>query len=58
MHDSPDHNPTYLPKLLESLKSQGYTMVALSDLARLGAPVNEPLTLGSDGLGHGTSQGY
>jgi peptidoglycan/xylan/chitin deacetylase (PgdA/CDA1 family) len=53
MHDSPGHNPTgYLPRVLDLLKAQGYEVVTLTELAQMGPPVNEPLTLGIKGLGY------
>ena len=54
MHDSLTHDPTkYLPTLLKRLRKRGYQMVTLTALAEIGEPVEEPLRLGSKGLGFG-----
>ena len=53
MHDSPGHDPMQLlPKVLGFFKARGYDVVTLTDLAKMGPPVNEPLTLGIRGLGN------
>jgi peptidoglycan/xylan/chitin deacetylase (PgdA/CDA1 family) len=53
MHDSPQHDPAkFLPAVLSLLKARGYRVVTMSQLAQMGPPVNEPLTLGIQGLGY------
>jgi peptidoglycan/xylan/chitin deacetylase (PgdA/CDA1 family) len=53
MHDSPNHDPaSFLPQVLSLLKARGYRVVTMSQLAQMGPPVDEPLTLGIKGLGY------
>ena len=52
MHDSPKHDPVYLPAVLRLLKQRGYRVVTMTALAQMGRPVKEPLVLGVRGLGH------
>ena len=48
-----EHDPMQLlPKVLDLFKARGYDVVTLTDLAKMGPPVNEPLTLGIRGLGN------
>jgi peptidoglycan/xylan/chitin deacetylase (PgdA/CDA1 family) len=50
MHDSPTHDPRYLPQLLRALRRAGYRAVTLTSLARLGPPIKGLFRLGQQGL--------
>jgi peptidoglycan/xylan/chitin deacetylase (PgdA/CDA1 family) len=50
MHDSPGRPPSALPQVLKLLKERGYMAVTLTELAQMGDPVDEPVTLGQQGL--------
>lgn len=49
MHDSPDHDPVYLPQLLTLLHRRGYRAVTLTTLAQMGPLATSAISLDSNG---------